>query len=110
MLRACESVRREQDLRKKKPYDKSVYRALALITQFGINILAPIAMMCALGIFLDKKLGTSYLTLLLFFVGAIAGAQNNYRMAKKFFTDSSRTGKEEKADAGEASGDIEEKK
>ena len=97
-------------MRKKKPYDKSVYRALALITQFGINMLAPIAMMCALGIFLDKKLGTSYLTLLLFFVGAIAGAQNNYRMAKKFFMDSSRTGKEEKADAGEASGDIEEKK
>ncbi len=66
-------------------YDKSVYRSFALIMQFGINMLVPIGMMSALGIFLDRKLGTSYLMVLLFFVGAIAGAQNVYRMAKRVY-------------------------
>ena len=52
-------------------YDRSVYRAFALVMQFGV--------------FLDRKLGTSYIMVLLFFVGAIAGAQNVYRMAKRVY-------------------------
>lgn len=72
-------------MRKDKPYDKSVYQSLTLILQFGINMIVPIAMMTAAGIFLDQKLETSYLTVILFFVGAIAGAQNVYRMAKKVY-------------------------
>ncbi len=66
-------------------YDKSVYNSLVLIMQFGINMLVPICMMSALGIFLDRKLGTSYLMVLLFFVGALAGGQNIYRMAKRIY-------------------------
>ncbi len=66
-------------------YDRSVYRAFALVMQFGINMLVPIGMMSALGVFLDRKLGTSYIMVLLFFVGAIAGAQNVYRMAKRVY-------------------------
>lgn len=73
--------------RKKDRYDKSVYRSLALIMQFGINMLVPICMMSALGIFLDQKLGTSYIMVILFFVGAIAGGQNVYRMAKRIYDD-----------------------
>ncbi len=71
--------------RKKDRYDKSVYRSLALIMQFGINMLVPICMMSALGIFLDQKFGTSYIMVILFFVGAIAGGQNVYRMAKRIY-------------------------
>jgi F0F1-type ATP synthase assembly protein I len=41
--------------------------------------------MSALGIFLDKKLGTSFIMVIFFFIGAIAGGQNIYRMAKKIF-------------------------
>lgn len=69
----------------KKGYNKSVYRAFVLIMQFGINMLVPICMLSALGSFLDKKLGTSFIMILLFFVGAIAGAQNVYRMAKHVY-------------------------
>lgn len=69
----------------KRKYDKSVYRSLALITQFGINMLVPIGMLTALGIWLDGKLDTSYWTVLLFFVGAIAGGQNVYRMARAVY-------------------------
>ena len=72
-------------MKKDKPYDKSVYRSLTLIMQFGINMIVPIAMMTALGIYLDNKFHTCYLTVVLFFVGAIAGGQNIYRMAKKIY-------------------------
>ena len=72
-------------MRKPKRYDKSVFQAFTLVLQFGLNILVPVCMMMALGIFLDKKLGTSWLTIVLFFVGAVAGAQNVYRMAKRIY-------------------------
>lgn len=72
-------------MKKDKPYDKSVYRSLMLITQFGVNMIVPIAFMCALGIYFDKKLGTWVFTIIFFFVGAIAGGQNVYRMAKRIY-------------------------
>ena len=70
----------------KKPYKKSVYRSFAMVLQFGLNMLVPICMMSALGIFLDKKLGTSWIMILLFFIGAIAGAQNVYQMARQIYS------------------------
>ena len=66
-------------------YDKSVYRSLTLVTQFGIGMLVPICMMSALGIYLDRKFDTSFLMILFFFMGAIAGGQNVYRLAKKIY-------------------------
>lgn len=74
-------------MKRKKHYDKSVYRSLSLVTQFGINMLVPICMMTALGVFLDDKLGTSFWMIILFFIGAIAGGQNIYRMAKKLYSE-----------------------
>lgn len=68
---------------KKRHYDKSVYRSFALVLQVGINMLVPICMMTALGIFLDGKLGTSFWMIILFFLGAAAGGQNSYRMVKQ---------------------------
>ncbi len=66
-------------------YQKSVYRSLALISQFGINMLVPIFLCTFLGIYLDRKLGTSLLVVIFFFVGALAGARNIYRMSQKIF-------------------------
>lgn len=72
-------------MRKRKKTDKSVYNSFVMITQFGINMIVPICMMMALGIWLDSKLNTSYWVIIFFFVGAIAGGQNIYRMAKKIY-------------------------
>lgn len=72
-------------MKRKKSFDRSVFQSLTLISQFGINMLVPIGLMTYLGWYLDKRLGTSYLVILLFFVGAIAGGQNVYRMAKKIY-------------------------
>lgn len=72
-------------MRKRNKTDKSVYNSFVMITQFGINMIVPICMMMALGIWLDSKLNTSYWVIIFFFVGAIAGGQNIYRMAKKIY-------------------------
>ena len=77
-------------MKRRKHYDRSVYRSLVLITQFGINMLVPICMMTALGIFLDRKWNTSYWTIILFFLGALAGGRNIYRMAKQIYTEPSK--------------------
>lgn len=74
-------------MKRRKSTDKSVYRSLSLVTQFGINMLVPICMMTALGIFLDNKFNTSFWMVILFFIGAIAGGQNIYRMAKKLYSE-----------------------
>lgn len=56
-----------------------------MITQFGIDMIVPIALCSLLGYYLDKKLGTSWIFVLMFFIGAVAGAGNVYRFAKKVF-------------------------
>lgn len=84
-------------MKRKKGYDRSVFQSLTLITQFGINMLVPIGFMTYLGWYLDKRFETSYLVIVFFFVGAIAGGQNVYRMAKRVYGQAgnreNRTGK-----------------
>jgi len=99
------------EMNKKAPYDrknkqeKSVYRALVLIMQFGINMLVPIGFMSWLGILLDRKCGTSFFMVLFFFIGAIAGFQNIWRMAKSVYDDEPRGkntgGQAEQKDTGD---------
>lgn len=47
-------------------YKKNVYHALTMITQFGINMLVPIFLCSFLGIYMDRKLGTSFWMVFLF--------------------------------------------
>ena len=74
-------------------YSKNVYRSLAMITQFGINMVVPIFLCTFIGIFLDKKLGTSFLMVLFFFIGAVAGFRNIWIFARKIYTKSEPTRK-----------------
>lgn len=66
-------------------YTRNVYQALMMITQFGINMLVPIFLCTFAGIYLDKWLGTSFLAVTLFFIGALAGFTNVFRFAKKIY-------------------------
>lgn len=58
-----------------------------MIMQFGINMLVPIGIMSWLGVLLDRRCGTSFFMVLFFFVGAVAGFQNIWRMAKSIYDD-----------------------
>lgn len=66
-------------------YKKEVYQSLVLITQFSINMLVPILLCTFLGIFIDKKLGTNFIVIIMFFLGALAGGTNVYRFAKQIY-------------------------
>lgn len=67
-------------------YRKNVYHALTMITQFGINMLVPIFLCSFIGIYIDRKVGTSYWMILLFFIGALAGFRNVYVFARKIYS------------------------
>ncbi len=60
-----------------------VVRSLSMISQFTIHMLVPICMCSYLGHFLDKKWNTNFMFILLFFIGALAGGRNVYRLARK---------------------------
>ncbi len=97
-------------MKRRKGFDKSVAQALALVMQFGINMLVPICLMSALGIWLDRKLGTSFWMILLFIVGAAAGGQNVYRMARQVYEGDKKEPDKEHGRAGEDSGNTEKEK
>ena len=67
-------------------YDKGVYRSLTQVLQFGINMLVPIFLCTFLGIFLDWFFHTSFIVIILFFVGAIAGGRNVYIFARQIYS------------------------
>jgi F0F1-type ATP synthase assembly protein I len=79
------SVWRHDIMGKRKKYKSSVYQSLAVITQFGINMLVPIFLCSFAGLYIDKRFGTSFWFVLLFFVGALAGFRNIYILAKKIY-------------------------
>ena len=62
---------------------RNTFRMLTLITQFGINMLVPIAVCFFAGMWLDKKLGTNFIMIIGFFIGAVAGFRNIYVFATK---------------------------
>ena len=66
-------------------YQSQVYQAMVMITQFGINMLVPIFLCSFVGYFLDRWLGTNFLFVLLFFIGALAGFRNVYIFAKRVY-------------------------
>lgn len=63
---------------------KKVFQAITLVLQFSLNMLVPIAICTALGIWLDNKYDIPWITIMLFFMGAFAGFTSIFKMAKPF--------------------------
>lgn len=72
-------------------YNKTVYQALMMITQFGVNMLVPIFLCSFVGMYLDRWLNTSVWMVTLFFVGALAGFTNVFRFARRIYQTPART-------------------
>ena len=70
---------------KKQEEKRQTVRLLSMISQFGINMLVPIFLCFFAGRWADRHFGTSYWTVVLFFIGAIAGFRNVYVFAKRYF-------------------------
>ena len=97
-------------MKRRKGIDNSVAQSLAMIMQFGINMLVPICLMSALGIWLDRKFDTSFWMILLFIVGAIAGGQNVYRMARQVYGGDKKESDKEHRRSGENNRNVEKEK
>lgn len=66
---------------------RTTFQPLILVTQIGLTMIVSIGMPVALGVWLDRKLGTFWITILMFVIGAAAGAQSAYRMIQKMYDD-----------------------
>lgn len=60
---------------------KNSYRNLVLISQLGIQVMVPIFLCLFLGMVIDDWLSTSFCTLILLFLGILAGGRNAYILA-----------------------------
>lgn len=82
-------------------YNRNVYHSLIMISQFGINMLVPIFLCSFIGIEIDKRCGTSFWVVVLFFIGAAAGFRNVFRFARKIYERPAETRKHSKVDRKE---------
>ncbi len=53
-----------------------------MILQFGINMIVPILLCTFVGILLDRLFSTSFIVIILFFLGAAAGFRNIFIFAR----------------------------
>lgn len=75
-------------MKRRKPTDnRKTFQTLALVTQLGLTMVVSIGMTSALGIWLDRRFGTSWITIIMFVLGAVAGVQSVWRMIKKIYVD-----------------------
>lgn len=72
-------------MRNKKNDNITAFKTLALVTQLGLTMIAAIGISTAAGLWLDKHLGTSWITVVLFAMGAVAGGQSAYRIIRKIY-------------------------
>lgn len=68
----------------KKVNMREITESFSMVLQFGINMLVPIAMCIALGVWIDDKYDMDWIVIPLFFVGALAGYTSIFKMVKKY--------------------------
>ncbi len=66
-------------------YRKNVYQSFTMVMQFGLNMIVPILMCTMLGVYIGEKYDILFIVAPLFFIGALAGVRNIYKMAKKIY-------------------------
>ncbi|MCQ2542894.1 MAG: AtpZ/AtpI family protein [Lachnospiraceae bacterium] len=64
-----------------------ILKILSFITQIAMVMLISIFGCFFIGYFLDSKLGTSFLTIVFFFIGAIGGMTGVYKLVRSTFKD-----------------------
>lgn len=68
----------------KKTKKDDIVKAASMVSQFGINMIVPIALCVAVGAWLGDKYDMDWVVIPLFFMGALAGYTNIYKAAKQF--------------------------
>lgn len=68
-----------------KKENRSIAKALVLITQLGLNILVTIFLCVWFGSFLDRQFGTGFWMIIFLFLGIAAAYRNAYVITKIFY-------------------------
>lgn len=76
--------RKGNDMKKE---DRQVWEAMTMVFQFGLNMLVPIFLCTMLGVWVSEKIRVSWIVIIFFFVGALAGYTNIFKMAKRLMKD-----------------------
>lgn len=71
--------------RRRHNQNKTALQALALVTQLGVTMIVSIALPCLLGVWLDRRFHTVWITAVMFVLGAAAGVQGAYRMIRNIY-------------------------
>lgn len=74
--------------------NKTVFKSLTLILQFGLNMIVPIFLCTMIGVWLGEKYDIPAVTVPFFIAGALAGFTNIFKMAKKIYGLESGTDKD----------------
>ena len=67
----------------KKVNNREIVESFSMVLQFGINMLVPIVLCIALGVWIGDKYNMDWIVIPLFFIGALAGYNSIFRMVQK---------------------------
>ena len=79
----------------KKINNREIVTSFSMVLQFGINMLVPIVLCIALGVWIGDKYDMDWIVIPLFFVGALAGYNSIFRMVKNYLKKTERKTKKE---------------
>ncbi len=82
----------------KKVNNREIVESFSMVLQFGINMLVPIVMCIALGVWIGDKYDMDWVVIPLFFVGALAGYNSIFRMVQKYLKKKNNTGAKKEQD------------
>lgn len=68
----------------KKVNNSEIVESFSMVLQFGLNMITPIVMCIALGVWIGDKYNMDWIVIPLFFIGALAGFNSIFRMVKKY--------------------------
>ena len=63
---------------------REITQSFSMVLQFGLNMIIPIAMCIAAGIWIGEKYDMDWIVIPLFFVGALAGYTSIFKMVKQY--------------------------
>ncbi len=76
----------KEECSKLEDKDHKVLKSFVMITQISVNMMVPIFLCAALGVWLNRLLGTDVCFLVLVFIGIGASFRNVYILTKSFYS------------------------
>lgn len=79
----------------KKINMREITESFSMVLQFGLNMIVPIAMCIAIGVWIGDRYDMDWIVIPLFFVGALAGYTSIFKMVKQYLKKTEKKTKKE---------------